>query len=119
MSEQVGTFEQMEARGSRGYFAPVASSPLARPLIATMSSSETWERPGLSTREHFLAHIGMMSALNRPHEFREHIRGALSHGVTPEQLVDVFCHTKLYAGLPAAIDAMMLLLEVLGEEAET
>jgi alkylhydroperoxidase/carboxymuconolactone decarboxylase family protein YurZ len=113
MSSQDGTFRRMEAEGARGYFAPIATSPLARPLLDTLSLHETWERSGLSPREHFLAHVGLMSGLNRPHEFREHLRGALANGVTPEDLVDVFCHTKLYAGMPAAVDAMMLLLEVL------
>lgn len=113
--ENASPFERMESAGAAGYFAPIVRSPLARPLLDNLSLAEIWQRPGLTTREHFLAHVGMMAALNRPAEFREHLRGALVNGVTPEQLVDVFCHTKLYAGMPAAVDAMLLLLEVLGE----
>jgi 4-carboxymuconolactone decarboxylase len=57
----------------------------------------------------------MMSVLNRPHEFREHLVGALNNGLNAEELVEVFLHTARYAGMPAAIDAMLLLLEVLQE----
>jgi 4-carboxymuconolactone decarboxylase len=107
----------MGEHGRRGHFAPLGQSELAQPLRDIASQiGETWRRPGLSTRDHFLAHIGMMSVLNRPHEFREHLVGALNNGLTPEELVEVFLHTARYAGMPTAIDAMLLLLEVLHEE---
>jgi 4-carboxymuconolactone decarboxylase len=106
----------MGEHGRRGHFAPLSESDLAQPLRDIASQiGETGRRPGLSTRDHFLAHIGMMSVLNRPHEFREHLVGALNNGLTPEELVEVFLHTARYAGMPAAIDAMLLLLEVLQE----
>jgi 4-carboxymuconolactone decarboxylase len=60
----------------------------------------------------------MMSVLNRQHEFREHLVGALNNGLSAEELVEVFLHTARYARMPAAIDAMLLLLEVL-EEADS
>jgi alkylhydroperoxidase/carboxymuconolactone decarboxylase family protein YurZ len=107
---------RMGEHGRRGHFAPLAESQLAQPLRDVAAQiGETWARPGLSTRDHFLAQIGMMSVLNRQHEFREHIHGALSNGLVAEELVEVFLHTARYAGMPAAIDAMLLLLEVLRE----
>lgn len=60
----------------------------------------------------------MMSVLDRPHEFREHLHGALDNGLKAEEMVEVFLHTARYAGMPAAIDAMLLLLEALEDDEE-
>jgi alkylhydroperoxidase/carboxymuconolactone decarboxylase family protein YurZ len=37
----------------------------------------------------------------------------LNNGLTPEELVEVVLHTARYAGMPAANDAILSLLEVL------
>src|SRR5438132_483455 len=107
-------FEDLREQGWAGHFKPIKESELAKPLvdISRLTIQNVWVRPGLTTREHFLCHIGMMAALNRPHELREHLRGALANGVTAEQIVDVILHVACYAGMPAAADAMLLLLEV-------
>ncbi len=89
------------------------NNPLATPLREVQRIADTWTLPELTTREHFLAHIGLMSVLNRPDEFRAHLWGALNAGIPPADIVAVLVHTKHYAGQPAAVDAMILLHEVI------
>jgi 4-carboxymuconolactone decarboxylase len=57
----------------------------------------------------------MLTALNRPHELRIHLRGALNNGVTKDEIREVFLQAAVYCGLPAAIDAMRVAREVFQE----
>ena len=51
-----------------------------------------WNRPGLDRKTRSLLNLGMLAALNRPHEFKAHVRGAINNGVTVAE----------FAGNPAA-----------------
>jgi 4-carboxymuconolactone decarboxylase len=55
----------------------------------------------------------MLVALNRPHELKAHVRGALNNGVTREELQEIFLHASVYCGFPAAIDALRTAAEVI------
>src|ERR1044071_8848744 len=50
----------------------------------------TWNRPGLDRRSRSILNLGMLAGLNRPHELKIHIRGALNNGVTKEELKEIF-----------------------------
>ena len=76
---------------------------------------KVWGRDGLSRRDRSLLNLGMISALNRPHELRLHIRGAINNGVTKEEMREVFLQTAIYCGVPAAIDAFRNAREVFKE----
>ena len=39
-----------------------------------------WARPGLDRRTRSILNIGMLTALNRPHELLIHLRGAINNG---------------------------------------
>jgi 4-carboxymuconolactone decarboxylase len=77
---------------------------------------EIWARPGLTLRERSLLNLAMLTALNRPHELRTHIRGALNNGVTQTEMREVFLQTIAYCGFPAAIDSFRVASEVLAED---
>jgi len=49
--------------------------------------------------------LGMISILNRQHELRAHVRGALNNGVTKEEIAEIFLQVAIYSGVPAAIDS--------------
>ncbi|MNC71658.1 Carboxymuconolactone decarboxylase family protein [compost metagenome] len=53
-----------------------------------------------------------MTALNRPHELKLHIRGALNNGVSKEEIREVFLQAAIYAGVPAAVDSFRCAREV-------
>ena len=60
--------------------------------------------------------LAILTALNRPHEIKAHVRGALNNGLTKEEIREVFLHTMVYCGVPAAIDSFRIAREVLKEE---
>ena len=60
----------------------------------------------------------MLTALNRPHELKLHIRGAVNNGVTKEEMREMFLQSAVYCGFPAAIDAFRTAREVLKEMGE-
>ena len=52
---------------------------------------------------HDLASIAqLVDALNRPHELKLHLRGAINNGCTLEELQEILLHAAVYCGLPAA-----------------
>jgi 4-carboxymuconolactone decarboxylase len=71
----------------------------------------------LDRRTRSLLNIAMLAALNRPHELRIHVAGALRNGCTPEEIREVLLQAAIYCGLPAAVDAFRVAREVLGEAA--
>lgn len=74
-----------------------------------------WTRPGLKSRDRSMITISMLTALNRPHELKAHIRAALTNGVTREEISEILLHANVYCGAPAAIDAFSLMREVFAE----
>ena len=76
---------------------------------------EIWNRPGLDRRSRSILNLGMISALNRPHELRLHIRGALNNGLTKEELREIFLQVAVYCGMPAALDSFRVAREVFKE----
>ena len=74
-----------------------------------------WTRPGLPRKTRSLLNLAMLAALNRPHEIRIHVRGALNNGVTREEIAEVFLQVGVYAGAPAAVDAFRSAKEVFDE----
>jgi 4-carboxymuconolactone decarboxylase len=64
-----------------------------------------WGRPGLPKKTRSMLNLAMLSILNRPHEFKLHVKGALKNGVTREEIVEILLQVGCYAGVPVAVDA--------------
>lgn len=77
--------------------------------------NEVWNRPGLDRRTRSMLNLAMLTALNRPHELKLHLRGALRNGVTKEEIREIFLQTAIYCGVPAAIDSFRNAKEVFAE----
>jgi 4-carboxymuconolactone decarboxylase len=73
---------------------------------------DVWNRPGLSLQERSLINLAMITALNRPTEFKAHVRGALNNGVTRDQIREVLMQAAFYCGGPAALESFRLAAEV-------
>jgi 4-carboxymuconolactone decarboxylase len=73
---------------------------------------DIWNRPGLGLRDRSLVNLAMITALNRGHEFKVHVRGALNNGVTRDEIKEVLMQTAFYCGGPAALEAFRLAAEV-------
>ncbi|HEY7603238.1 MAG TPA: 4-carboxymuconolactone decarboxylase [Gaiellaceae bacterium] len=74
-----------------------------------------WSRPGLGRRERSLVNLGMLTALNRSHELRVHVRGAIRNGCTPEEIQEVLLQAAIYCGVPAAMEAFRVAEAALAE----
>jgi 4-carboxymuconolactone decarboxylase len=77
-----------------------------------------WGRPGLSRKERSMLNLAMLSILNRPHELRLHVRGALTNGLTKDQIREIFMQVAIYAGVPAGVDAFRQAREVFADQAK-
>ncbi len=75
----------------------------------------TWNRPGLDRRSRSILNLGMIAALNRPHEFRIHVRGAVNNGVGKDELKEIFLQVGTYCGVPAAMECFRIAGEVFRE----
>jgi 4-carboxymuconolactone decarboxylase len=74
-----------------------------------------WTRSGLPRKTRSLLNLAMLTALNRPHEIKLHIKGAIRNGVTRQEMIEVFLQAGVYAGVPAAVDAFRTAKEVFSE----
>jgi len=81
-------------------------------LVTQYCWGDVWNRPGLDRRTRSLLNLAMLTALNRPHELKLHVKGALRNGVTKDEIREVFLHTAIYCGVPAAIDSFRSAREV-------
>ncbi|ETF01518.1 4-carboxymuconolactone decarboxylase [Advenella kashmirensis W13003] len=59
--------------------------------------------------------LAMICALNRPHELKLHIRGAINNGLTKDEIKEVFLQAAVYCGAPAAVDSFRIANEVFAE----
>lgn len=84
-------------------------------LVTQYAWGEIWNRPGLDRRTRSLLNLAMLTALNRPHELRLHVTGAINNGVTKDEIKEVFLQSAIYCGAPAAIDSFRTAKEVFKE----
>ncbi|MHC5557855.1 4-carboxymuconolactone decarboxylase [Kocuria sp. U4B] len=84
-------------------------------LVTQYCWGDVWNRPGLERAQRSLINLAMISALNRPHELKVHVRGAIRNGVTKEQIQEVFLQVAVYCGVPAALESFRLAREVFTE----
>lgn len=81
-------------------------------LVTQYCWGDIWNRPGLDRRTRSLLNLAMLTALNRPHELKVHVRGALTNGVTKEEITEVFLQAAVYCGVPAGVDSFRTAKEV-------
>jgi 4-carboxymuconolactone decarboxylase len=84
-------------------------------LVTQYCWGEVWNRPGLDRRTRSLLNLAMLTALNRPHELKLHVRGALNNGVTKDEVREVLLQAAIYCGVPAAIDGFRVAREAFKE----
>ena len=84
-------------------------------LITEYAWGEVWNKESLNDKERSMINLGMIAALNRPHELKLHIKGALNNGLTKDQIRDIFLQVTVYCGAPAGIDSMRLAREAFAE----
>jgi 4-carboxymuconolactone decarboxylase len=78
-----------------------------------------WGRDGLPRKTRSMLNLAMLCALNRPHELKLHIGGAIRNGVTMEEMQEVFMQVAVYVGVPAAVDGFRVARELFAEQSKT
>ena len=87
-------------------------------LVTEYCWGAIWSRPGLPRTTRSLLNIAMLTAMNRSHELGLHIRGALTNGVTPEEIQEVLLQAAIYLGVPAALEAFRIADAILKEHSD-
>lgn len=77
---------------------------------------DIWQRGGLPLSDRSKVTLAMLIAQGKSHELRIHTRGALANGVSVLELREVIVHSMLYCGIPAAVEGLRALEEVLAEK---
>jgi 4-carboxymuconolactone decarboxylase len=74
-----------------------------------------WGREGLDKKTRSIINLAMISALNRPHEVKAHVKGALNNGLTKDEIREVLLQVAIYCGIPAGVDSFRAAKEVFTE----
>lgn len=115
-SFQQGLKTRREVLGAEYVDTAIANADdFNRPMQEWVTQScwdSIWNRPGLDRKTRSMLNLAMLTALNRPHELKLHLRGAITNGVTKEEISEIFLQTAVYCGAPAAIDSFRTAKEV-------
>jgi 4-carboxymuconolactone decarboxylase len=109
--DMLGESGEMTLRGLRELAPDLAD------WMVEFSYGEVMARPGLDRRSRQLAAIAALTALgNAQPQLRMHIQGALKVGCRTEEIVEVMLQMAVFAGFPAAINALSVARDVLPQE---
>lgn len=95
--------------------ATTAETAPFQDFITRYAWGEIWARPELTRRERSIATLASLVTGGHEAEIRMHVRAALRNGLSRAEIAEVILHTALYAGLPAANAALVLMREVFAE----
>jgi 4-carboxymuconolactone decarboxylase len=87
------------------------SRPLQE-LVTEYCWGAVWARPGLDRKTRSLLNLAMLTALNRPHEVKLHLKGALNNGCSKNDIMEVLLQTAIYCGVAAAMDSLRVAKEI-------
>ena len=73
-------------------------------LVTEYCWGEIWNREGLDRKTRSIINLAMLAALNRPHELELHVKGAITNGVSVDEIQEILLQVAIYCGVPAGID---------------
>ena len=116
---QLGKNIRAEVIGKqRSETALAAATDFDRPfqeLALKYCWGEVWGRPGLDRRTRSIVNLAMLAAMAKPNELKIHVRGALTNGVTRQEIQEIFLQACIYCGVPTAGEAFKVAREVFEE----
>ncbi|MSQ58843.1 MAG: 4-carboxymuconolactone decarboxylase [Betaproteobacteria bacterium] len=84
-------------------------------LVTEYCWGAIWGREELPKKTRSMLNLAMLSALNRPHELKMHLAGALRNGVTKTEIREILLQVAIYCGVPAGVDAFRVARETFAE----
>lgn len=109
--------QQVEATDSPAILGALANlAPDLAHLAVHFAYGQVCARPGLSLPTRQLLTVAMLAALgNARPQLKFHLAGALNVGCSSHELVELMLHLAVYAGFPAALNAVQAAQTVLAE----
>jgi 4-carboxymuconolactone decarboxylase len=84
-------------------------------FITNYAWGSIWAREGLDRKTRSAVTLAVLTALGRENEIAMHVRGALTNGMTREEIGEVLLHTAVYAGVPTSNAAFAIAQRVFDE----
>jgi 4-carboxymuconolactone decarboxylase len=84
-------------------------------LVTEYCWGDVWGRDGLQRQTRSLLNLAMLTALNRQHELKTHVRGAINNGLSKKEIAEVFIQAAIYCGVPAGLESFRSAKEVFKE----
>ncbi len=84
-------------------------------LVTEYCWGAVWGRETLEKKTRSMLNLAMIAALNRPHELKMHVKGALRNGVTKDEIREIFMQVAIYCGVPAGVDSFRVAREAFEE----
>ena len=84
-------------------------------LVTEYCWGAVWGRDELPKKTRSMLNLAMVSVLNRPHELKIHVKGAIKNGCTKDEIREVLLQVAIYGGVPAAVDSFRIAREAFKE----
>ena len=97
--------------------ALAATSPDLVRCLMEFPFGDIYARPGLDLKTREMLTVAALTVLGYPQaELKEHIRGALNVGCSRDEILEIILQMAVYAGFPAALEAIKTAACVFGEK---
>jgi 4-carboxymuconolactone decarboxylase len=84
-------------------------------LITEAAWGHVWSRPNWTQRERSMVTIALLAALGHSEEVAMHVRATANTGASREDICEAMLHVAIYAGVPAANQAIKIAKQVFDE----
>ena len=84
-------------------------------FITTSAWDGVWNRGPLDRKTKSLITLSVLVALRAEDEIAIHLRGAINNGLTPDEIMAMFIHASVYAGVPSSLTAVRVAKKVFSE----
>ena len=84
-------------------------------IVTQYCWGEAWGDKTLTARERSILNLGMIAALGKMQEFETHVRGALTNGLSPNEIRAVLTQIAVYCGIPVGVDCFRIAREVVNK----
>jgi 4-carboxymuconolactone decarboxylase len=85
-------------------------------IVTEWAWGYAWSRPGLDRKTRSMLNLAMLTALGRFQELAICVKGALTSGVSVDEIREVLLHATVYCGTPAGRQAFLAAHEALVAE---
>ena len=74
-----------------------------------------WGNETLNRKQRSLLNLGMIAALNRMEEWELHFKGAITNGITREELKAILLQISVYCGMPTGVECFRIAQKIFAE----